>query len=181
MRSPVIAVAAATVALAGCGGDEKVSGPPPEAPERMTLRAPGFGNGDPIPVEYTCDGRDISPPLSWSGTPRGARELAILVEDPDAPGGTFVHWVLFGLGPTQKQLDAGATPEGSRQGRNSFGETRYRGPCPPKGDEPHRYQFSIYALREHIGASEGAAAEDVRDEIRRKAIASGRLTGRYGR
>ena len=181
MRSSVIAVAAAAVALAGCGGDEKVSGPAPQAPERMTLRAPGFQNGQPIPVEYTCDGRDISPPLGWSGTPRDARELAILVEDPDAPGGTFVHWVLFGLSPTQKQLDAGAKLESSRQGRNSFGETRYRGPCPPQGDKPHRYEFSIYALRERIEASEGAAAGEVRDEIRRKAIASGRLTGRYGR
>jgi hypothetical protein len=181
MRSPVIAVAAAVVALAGCGGHEKVSGPPPEAPERMTLRAPDFENGDSIPVEFTCDGRDISPPLSWSGTPRGARELAILVEDPDAPGGTFVHWVLFRLDPTQTQLDAGAKPAGSRQGRNSFGETGYRGPCPPKGDAPHRYQFSIYALRERIAAGDGAAAEDVRDEIRRNAIASGRLTGRFGR
>jgi Raf kinase inhibitor-like YbhB/YbcL family protein len=181
MRSPVIAVAAAAVALASCGGDEKVSGPPPDAPDGITLRTPAFQNGAPIPAEYTCDGRDISPPLAWSGVPPRARELAILVEDPDAPGGTFVHWVVFGLSPTAEMLDAGAKLERARQGRNSFGETGYRGPCPPEGDEPHRYEFSIYALGERIEAGDGAPANEVRDEIRRKALARGPLTGRYGR
>jgi Raf kinase inhibitor-like YbhB/YbcL family protein len=181
MRAAAAIAIAAALLASGCGDDATVSGPAPEAPARISLRTPAFGNGQAIPKPYTCDGKDTSPPLGWSGVPRSAKELAILVEDPDAPGGTFVHWLIFGLGPQTDALDEGGVPEGARQAKNSFGEAKYSGPCPPKGEDPHRYVFSIYALRAPIDAANGADAGQVRDEIRDKALASGRLTGRFGR
>ena len=90
MRAAAAIAIAAALLASGCGDDATVSGPAPEAPARISLRTPAFGNGQAIPKPYTCDGKDASPPLGWSGVPRGAKELAILVEDPDAPGGTFV-------------------------------------------------------------------------------------------
>lgn len=175
------AAALSVLLLSGCGGNEKGSSEPPSAAVRMTLAAPGISNGGPIPKEYTCEGRNESPPLGWDGTPGNARELAIVVEDPDAPGGTFVHWVVAGIDPGTQMLDAGARLEDARQGRNSAGEARYTGPCPPEGDKPHRYVFSIYALRAPTDAPDGAPAETMIDQIREKAMATGRLTGRFGR
>ena len=180
MRVAVV-TALAVLLLAGCGDDGTVSGEPPAAPERMTLSTPGFENGGTIPTEYTCEGRNLSPPLAWRGTPRAARELALLVEDPDAPGGTYVHWVVFGLDPRTEMLDAGTRLVEAQQGRNSAGDARYTGPCPPKGDAPHRYVFSIYALREPSFLDDGASAEKVLERIRAIAMATGRLTGRFGR
>jgi Raf kinase inhibitor-like YbhB/YbcL family protein len=175
------AAALSVILLTGCGGDDKVPGEPPSASLRMTLAAPGISNGGSIPKAYTCEGRNFSPPLAWDGTPGNARELAIVVEDPDAPGDTFVHWVVAGIDPRTQMLDAGARLEDARQGRNSAGEARYTGPCPPEGDKPHRYVFSVYALRERTDAPNGAPAETMIGQIRENAMATGRLTGRFGR
>jgi Raf kinase inhibitor-like YbhB/YbcL family protein len=113
--------------------------------------------------------------------PSGARSLALLMEDPDAPGGTFVHWTLYDLRPSTATLPAGDAPSGARQGENSFGHTRYDGPCPPKGDKPHRYEFILYALREPLGVGAGAKPDDVRKAIEGRALARGQLAGRFGR
>ncbi|HEX2411417.1 MAG TPA: YbhB/YbcL family Raf kinase inhibitor-like protein [Solirubrobacteraceae bacterium] len=177
-RSPLAAVLAA-LALAGCGGDA-VEGPPPSAPDSMHLTSPAFAAGAAIPKRFTCDGEDFSPPLRWTGVPAGARSLALLMEDPEADG-TFMHWTVFAIAPDATNLHEGEVPQGAREGENSFGDTRYGGPCPPEGDPSHRYVFSLYALRQAPDLEPGASPDDVRAAIAGAAIARGQLTGRYGR
>src|SRR6185436_12297849 len=106
MRKLAFLLTAALCTVAGCGGGggKTVSGPPPKAPSSITLRSPAFTDGAEIPKQYTCDGDSISPPLVWSSVPRKAKELALLVEDPDAPGGTFVHWTAWGIPTTASQI-----------------------------------------------------------------------------
>ena len=147
----------------------------------IQIASRAFADGETIPERFTCDGDDISPPLEWSGIPDDAAELALLVEDPDAPGGTFVHWVLFGLNPATDGITEGALPEEAKNGLTSFGKTGYGGPCPPRGDPPHRYVFSLTALSDRLGLEEGSRADDVRSAIKSLSVGEGRLTGRYGR
>lgn len=115
------------------------------------LSSPAFAPGTVIPAEYTCDGADISPPLSWSGTPAGTGSLVLVVEDPDAPGGTFYHWAVFDIAPNTAGLAAGSGAGGPAAGlheaRNSFGESDYRGPCPPPGPA-HHYRFRLLAINQ---------------------------------
>lgn len=175
-----LALLAVVAALAGCGDDETVDEPAPSAPERIELRSQAFADGAEIPERFTCDGDDVPPPLTWSGVPAETRELALVMEDPDAPDGTFVHWTIWGLSPKSRRIEQAATT-GARQGENSFGDMGWGGPCPPEGDEPHGYEFVIYALREPLGLEAGAAPGEVRDAIADRAIARGLLVGRYGR
>ncbi|HSP71832.1 MAG TPA: YbhB/YbcL family Raf kinase inhibitor-like protein [Gaiellaceae bacterium] len=107
----------------------------------FVLSSPAFAPGEPMPARYTCDGRDTSPPLRWTAPPRGTASLALTVTDPDAPGGTFVHWRLTGIPASARTLPAGS----HAGGRNSFGKTGYGGPCPPRG-QAHRYVFVLRAL-----------------------------------
>jgi Raf kinase inhibitor-like YbhB/YbcL family protein len=183
MRAALLALPALWLALAaGCGGGgEKVSGPPPSAPERIRITSPAFESDGTIPKRFTCDGENVSPALAWTGVPDEARELALLVEDPDAPGGTFVHWVLFRLDPGADGLAEGNVPKGARQGENSAGKSEYAGPCPREGDPAHRYEFLLYALSSPLDLEDGAPAEDVRAAVTDAAIARGRLVGRCGR
>jgi Raf kinase inhibitor-like YbhB/YbcL family protein len=153
----------------------------PEAPMTVTLRSPAFGDGDTIPRVHTCDGEDVSPPLEWSGVPSDAAELALVVEDPDAPGGTFVHWVLWGLDAGQPGLGQGQVPAGAREGRNDFGRIGWGGPCPPRGSDPHRYVFTLLALSDPLTVEAGASADTVKRAAEGEALAEGRLTARYGR
>jgi Raf kinase inhibitor-like YbhB/YbcL family protein len=177
-RTVSIALAVGALVAAGCG-EEKVEGPPPAPPQRIVLTSPEFPSGGTIPERFTCAGDGDSPPLRWSGVPRGTHSLALLVEDPDAPGGTYVHWTAWDIPPTQTSLPADAEPP--RQGRASGGDSAYEAPCPPDDDEPHRYVFLLYALRAPLELDEGAAPDEVRDAIARVAIARGQLSGRFGR
>ena len=147
----------------------------------ITLGSPEFADGGTIPRRFTCDGEDRSPPLRWDGVPAEALELALLLEDPDAPGGTFVHWVLWGMDPATTSLDQGAVPAGSRQGRNDFGRTGYGGPCPPRGGGAHRYVFSVLALAQPLLLQPGATANELKREAHGKLLAEGTLMGTYGR
>ena len=174
-------IAAAVAALAGCGGGDRVEGPPPAAPVSITLRSPAFADDATIPKRYSCDGNGVSPPLAWTGVPAGARSLALLMEDPDAPGGTFVHWTLYSLPPGTRRLAEGKVPAGARQGENSFGDSAYGGPCPPEGKGAHRYVFTLYALRDTELPDAGAKPEAVRGAIAGHALARGTLTGRFAR
>jgi Raf kinase inhibitor-like YbhB/YbcL family protein len=175
-------VAFAALGLAaGCGGGGRAAGPAPRAPATITLRSPAFRSGATIPDRFTCASVGKSPPLTWSGVPAGARELALLVDDPSAPGGTYVHWILFHLPPGLRRLPAGSVPDAARQAVNSAGSAGWTPPCPPKGDSPHRYAFVLYALRAPLGAQDGASANEVRAAIARVALRQGRLTGRFGR
>jgi Raf kinase inhibitor-like YbhB/YbcL family protein len=174
--APAVAVLAGA---AGCGGDDTVKGPAPSAPSKMRISSAAFADGATIPRRFTCDGDDVSPPLRWSGVPREARELAVLVEDPDAPSGTFVHWTAFGLDPGSDGLPAATVAP--KQGKNSFGDAKYGGPCPPEGDEPHRYIFAVYALSDRLVTGSGASPDGFRSAVSRVALARGKLTGTYGR
>jgi Raf kinase inhibitor-like YbhB/YbcL family protein len=147
----------------------------------ITLRSPAFADGDTIPRVYTCDGDDVSPPLEWSGVPPDAAQLAIVVEDPDAPGGTFVHWVLWGPDAGLPGLGEGQVPAGAREGRNDFGRVGWGGPCPPRGSDPHRYVFTLLAVSEPLAVEAGASADIVKRAAEGKVLAEGRLTARYGR
>jgi Raf kinase inhibitor-like YbhB/YbcL family protein len=161
---------------AACSKGKTVSGPPPSASTTMQLSSSAFAGNGTIPREFTCDGRDIAPPLHWTGVPASAKSLALLVEDPDAPGGTFVHWAAFAIDPSA------TSPADGTQGKNSFGSLGWKGPCPPKGSSPHHYVFTIYALRVPLALTEGASASDVRKKIATShPLAQGRLVGRYGR
>ncbi|MBI2964360.1 MAG: YbhB/YbcL family Raf kinase inhibitor-like protein [Deltaproteobacteria bacterium] len=151
----------------------------------MTLASDAFQDGKPIPVEYTCDGADHSPPLHWEGAPRGTRAFAVVVDDPDAPSGNWNHWLLYNVPAGAKALGAKvptapALGDGSRQGTNDFGRIGYGGPCPPPGS-PHRYVFRVYALSAPLELQPGAKRAAVLEAIRDKRIGQTELTGRYGR
>lgn len=147
----------------------------------MELTCELFEDGGEIPSRATCDGEDRSPPLRWSDLPEGTVEVALLCEDPDAPGGTFVHWVAWGIDPSLGGLPDNAVPPGVGQGPNDFGNDGYGGPCPPEGDEPHRYVFTLFALSEPLDVGRGTTADDLRKAMEGKILGEAQLTGRYGR
>lgn len=147
----------------------------------IELRSPAFNDHDLIPARYSHEAGDVSPPLEWSGVPGGTAELALVCEDPDAPTGTFVHWLLARIPPTTMSLGPGERPEGTVAGRNDYGTAGYGGPHPPVGDPPHRYFFRLYAVREPLGLSSGFTADDLRRAVEGKVLASGNIVGTYGR
>lgn len=147
----------------------------------IQLTSPAFDDGGTIPERHVRLGGNVSPPLAWSGVPAGTIELALLVQDPDAPSGTFTHWVVARLAPDLEALEEGQLPDGAVEGSNDFGEEGYGGPQPPPGDPPHRYIFTLLALGEESGLAGGASAQDLHDAVQGKELAQGRLVGRYGR
>lgn len=151
----------------------------------IRLSSSGFTPGGEIPRRYTCDGDDLSPPLSWEGVPAAAASLALIADDPDAPAGTWVHWVLYGLDPATAGLPEGVPPDetvlgGARQGRNDFRRIGYGGPCPPPNGA-HRYFFKLYALRERLELEAGATKAELVAAMEGKVLAEGQLTGTYRR
>src|SRR5262245_28326347 len=160
-------------ALTGCGsGQKSAQSQPPPTRTTLGLSSSAFLDGSSIPARYTCDGEDVSPPLTWTRVPVRARSLALLVEDVDAPGGAFVHSSLYDLPRGSSGLSAGRVPSGAAEGQNSFGRSGYGGPCPPKGDPEHRYVFSLYALDDHPGLRPAATPATVRAAIAGHAITS---------
>jgi Raf kinase inhibitor-like YbhB/YbcL family protein len=150
----------------------------------MRVESPAFAEGKKIPVRHTCDGRDISPPLSWTGVPEEAKSLALICEDPDAPGKTWVHWVLFDLPARTTHLPEGVPAletiaGGGKQGINDFRKIGYGGPCPPTGT--HRYMFKLYALDAELGLAPGATRADLERAMKGRVLAEGILTGKYSR
>jgi Raf kinase inhibitor-like YbhB/YbcL family protein len=161
---PRFAAFLVAILLAACGGDADVAQEPVEGGAVIEIESSAFSEGDTVPTQFTCDGDNVSPPLSWSGVPEDASELRLSVRDPDAPSGTFTHWLVAGIDPSSSDVGQGMVPAGGAEETNSFGEEAYGGPCPPSGDDPHRYVFTLEALD---------AAGDV--------LASGELTTTYGR
>ena len=150
----------------------------------MRVASPAFAEGAKIPRRYTCDGEDISPPLSWSGVPEGTKSLALICDDPDAPGKTWVHWVLFNLPPRTTELPEGVParetiPGGGAQGVNDFRKIGYGGPCPPSGT--HRYVFRLSALDAEVALAPGATRADLDRAMKGRVLAEGSLTGKYSR
>ena len=164
------------VTSTGCGffGD-KVTEPGSTAPSTLTVTSSAFDDGAPIPREFTCNGDNVSPPLAWSGVPDDARALALVVTDPDAPGGTYVHWVLMNLDPATTALAAGDVPADARQAKNSAGHAKYDGPCPPSGT--HRYRFTVYVMRTPTTLSNGVDTGRALAAIDAKAVGRGTLVG----
>lgn len=146
----------------------------------MDLTSPDFEEGGLIPREHTCDGEDAPPELQWSGVPSGVVELALTCDDPDAPGGTFVHWVAWGIDPSSGRLAPAGGAE-IRHGRNGFGRDGYGGPCPPPGHGPHHYQFTLYALARPVDLEPGATIGDLHAAMDGSIRATATLTGIYER
>jgi Raf kinase inhibitor-like YbhB/YbcL family protein len=149
------------------------------------IHSTAFTAGGEIPPEYTCDGVDHSPPLAWEPPPSGTRSLALVVEDPDATKGTFVHWVLFNLPIERRSLDAGIPTDaelfqGAVQGKNDYGRIGYGGPCPPAGPA-HRFSFRLYALDQPLHVSAGASRAEVDAAMQGHVVGETELMGRYGR
>ena len=151
----------------------------------QTPKLPQISISVDFSVKNTCDGQDISPRISWSGIPNGTKSLALIVEDPDAPSGLFVHWVIYNMDPSLKGLPEGIPKvekvEGiGMQGMNSFGRIGYGGPCPPKGST-HRYIFRLYALNEPLPLGPGVSRNDLLKAMEGRIIATGETTVKYGR
>lgn len=152
----------------------------------LQITSVAFQEGDEIPIKYSCDGNDTSPALSWDGVPPETRSLTLICEDPDAPSGLFTHWLLYNIPPGTTKLaeDLPITEKlanGSLQGRNSFKNIGYGGPCPPPKDNAHRYFFRLYALDTELDLPGGANREEVLRAIDGHILAEGQLMGKYQR
>ena len=151
----------------------------------MELASSAFANGAEIPRKFTCDGTNVSPPLSWSAPPEGTASLVLICDDPDAPAGIWVHWVVYGLPRDARQLAEGITPApilkaGGQQGRNDFGRIGYGGPCPPRGSA-HRYFFRLYAVDREPALEPGATRAQVLKAIEGHVLDEVHYMGRYKR
>lgn len=139
----------------------------------VTIKSPAFNDGDPIPRQYTCDGENAPPPLWFRGAPARARTLAIVLDDSDAPGGLFTHWIVWNIPPNAQTVMDGI------QGTNDFGKTGYGGPCPPGGE--HHYVFHLFALDQPLSLLPSSKRADVDAAMRGHVVGEGALTGRYRR
>lgn len=154
----------------------------------VSFRTAAFTHGESIPERFTCEGADVSPELTIGDVPEDAAALAIIVDDPDAPSGTFTHWLLWNLPAETVEIGQGVRQTatvrslgGAKQGENDFGEVGYRGPCPPKGDSPHEYRFTLYVLAEALDVAVGATRRPVQDELDAKTQDSAQFSGIFGR
>ena len=151
----------------------------------LHLSSPAFQEGDRIPTKYTCQGQDVSLPLAWGEPPERTQSLALILDDPDAPGAVFTHWVILNIPPDSRELPEAVPtqaqlPSGALQGKNDFGRIGYGGPCPPPG-RPHRYLFILYALDQPLDLTAGASKKQVLDAMQGHILAQGQLTGTYQR
>ena len=151
----------------------------------MTLTSSGFASGAAIPEQYSCKGSDVSPALEWSGAPPKTAAFAIVMDDPDAPAGTWVHWVMWNISPSSHSLPQGVAKseqldDGTRQGRNSFKKVGYNGPCPPPG-QTHRYFFRLYALDQKLDLAPGANRSQLDAAMQGHILAQGQYMGTFHR
>jgi Raf kinase inhibitor-like YbhB/YbcL family protein len=186
----VILLSAALLSV-GCGGSKRENRTAARETEadmstptavKIVLTSSAFKEGEMIPQKYTCDGSNISPPLKWDSIPAQAKSLALIADDPDAPMGTWVHWVIFNIPPGLSGLPENippkdSLPNGSLQGKNDFRNVGYGGPCPPGGT--HRYFFKLYALDIMLELKPGCAKADLLEAIQGHIVAEGQLMGKY--
>jgi Raf kinase inhibitor-like YbhB/YbcL family protein len=149
------------------------------------ISSAAFSNGEAIPKKFTCDGPDVSPQLSWKEAPAATQSFALITDDPDAPAGTWVHWVLYNLPANTRELPEGMEKQerlatGALQGRNDFRRIGYGGPCPPPG-KPHRYYFKLFALDTKLDLKAGATKPDLEHAMKGHILGEAELVGRYGR
>lgn len=146
----------------------------------MNLNSPMFDDGEPIPTQYTCDGEDMNPPLVFLDVPSGAESLALVMDDPDAPGKVWTHWLAYNISPDTREIKEDSLPQGAVQGVNDFGNSEYGGPCPP-ADETHTYHFKLYALDTDLNLPEGSTKTQFEHTVLGHTIAMAELTGTYQR
>lgn len=151
----------------------------------FTISSPSFSSGGEIAKKFTCDGADVSPQLAWTEPPSGTKAIALLVDDPDAPVGSWTHWVLWNVPVTTRGLSEGMSkaatlPDGSQQGMNDFRKTGYNGPCPPAG-KPHRYYFKLFALDGKLDLKVGASKRELEAAMKGHILGQSEWMGRYGR
>lgn len=165
---PVLAV------LAGCPVADA-------APTAFSVTSSAFADNTPIPVQYSCDGDNVPPPLHWQHLPAGAKSLAIIVDDPDAPGGLYVHWVVTGIAPSITGIAGASLPKAAVASWNSARRVGYLGPCPPPGTGVHHYRFQVYALNKTVTLASSTPASESTATITGATIAVARTTGLFGR
>ena len=182
--------------LTACGGPAPTNtplpstlppqlGPPTPQEVKMEVTSSAFAEDAEIPKKYTCDAENVSPPLSWTAPPQGTASLVLICDDPDAPVGAWVHWVVYGLPPDARHLPEGVPPNeiiegGAKQGRNDFRRIGYGGPCPPPGPA-HRYFFKLYAVDIDLALGPGATKAEVLKAIEGHVLAEAQYMGRYKR
>jgi len=150
-----------------------------KTPKIMKITSPVFQNNSYLLAKYTCDGENINPPLQIEEMPTGTQSLILIVDDPDAPGGTFLHWLVWNINPDTSVIEENSLPLGAKQGRNDFGKNNYSGPCPPSGI--HRYFFKIYALDKKLDLPEGANLNQIHQAIQDHLLDEAQLVGLYQR
>ncbi|MCV7259799.1 YbhB/YbcL family Raf kinase inhibitor-like protein [Mycobacterium shimoidei] len=194
MRLALAAVALLILAVSGCNGAKETppqqtssvaespapteSAAPTESP-KFAVSSSAFADNAEIPVEYTCKGRNVPPPLRWENVPAAAKSLALVVDDPDAVGGLYVHWVVTGIPPSTTEIGGGPLPEQASVSVNSGGKAEYLGPCPPAGTGVHHYRFQLYALSEPLALAPTTAAQEATQSIANAAIADTRTVGLF--
>jgi Raf kinase inhibitor-like YbhB/YbcL family protein len=195
MKSAVLTIlvilAAAWLSSLGCKGAADATDPTTTKGEPMTVKltSTAFKEGQPIPKKYSGEGDDISPPLAWSDLPNGAVELALIVDDPDAPSGTWTHWVIYNIPAALTGLDEGASGKAGAhlpdaaiaEGKNSAGKVNYHGPMPPPGHGTHHYYFTLYALDKSLSLDKGPNKAAVEKAMQGHILAKGQLMGTYER
>ncbi|WP_375481849.1 YbhB/YbcL family Raf kinase inhibitor-like protein [uncultured Mycobacterium sp.] len=195
MRLALATVALLLFAVPACGGGKmnpQSPGPtssgaatskttaPPAGSATFTVTSSAFGDNAPIPAEYSCKGRNVPPPLRWQNVPPGTKSLAVVVDDPDAPAGLYVHWVVTGIPPSTTAIGDGPLPQGSSVSLNSAGKAEYFGPCPPAGTGVHHYRFQLYALNKPLTLAPSTPALEATQKIANAAIADARTVGLFG-
>ena len=178
----LMALLLAGIATTGCSQEPKSAN---GNVMKIQVASDAFADGQPIPAKYTGDGADVSPPLTWSKTPAGTKSLALICDDPDAPAGTWVHWVMYNMPAIEDVLaenisKTGTLEDGREQGKNSFGKIGYNGPAPPPG-KTHRYFFKIYALDARLDLPDGATKKDLLKAMDGHVLGEGQLMGTYRR
>ncbi len=179
MRSALLLFMVALILLVACN---KTPVPTSSTGATLSLTSSAFTSGQQIPSRYTCDGQDISPPLAWDTPPQGTQSFALIVDDPDAPVGTWVHWVAYDIPASARNLPEAIPaqaklPGGGMQGKNSWPNLGYGGPCPPSGT--HRYYFRLYALDTTLNLDSGATKKEVLKAMEDHVLAVGELMGQY--
>ena len=143
------------------------------------MTSSAFADNAQVPVEYTCKGRNVPPPLRWTNVPAGTESLALVVDDPDAPAGLYVHWVVTGISPSTTDIGEGALPDGASVSLNTSGKAEYFGPCPPIGTGVHHYRFQLYALNKPLKLAPTTSAGEATKTIADAAIADTRTVGLF--
>ena len=181
----VVLTLVSTSIEAGCQQGEVISDAKGAAKMPFSISTPSFSQGGEIPRKFTCDGADVSPELTWTGPPAGTQSFALIADDPDAPVGTWTHWVLYDLPAPTTALAEGVSkvdevPTGGRQGRNDFRKIGYGGPCPPPG-KPHRYFFKLYALDRMLNLKPGSSKQDIEQAMQDHILGKAEVMGTYRR